>query len=203
MHRRDGCTEATLINHSSRCCVKRRAYLSRMPEAGSPAAVQERQLPASFIMPGNRLLFLNCRNGRTMLHRNPLAIMLRSRQQGLPPRSGKPVTLNVAAVWFLCCPTRMQFWQAFPNRGTLALLRPGSRFVQLRFLHSARTGWRVQSAHFICPGTPLKRNIEREKNLIRMLQEIPLTEVERAAMEDGIEAMTRLTDSLQKVATPG
>ncbi|EXU74346.1 site-specific recombinase [Erwinia mallotivora] len=45
--------------------------------------------------------------------------------------------------------------------------------------------------------------LEGKHNLIRMLQEIPLTEVERAAVEDGIEAMTRLTNSLQKVATPG
>ena len=35
-----------------------------------------------------------------------------------------------------------------------------------------------------------------------MLQEIPLLEEERAAVEDGVEAMTKLADGLRDVATP-
>ena len=44
--------------------------------------------------------------------------------------------------------------------------------------------------------------VEGQRNLLRMMQEIPLTESERAAVEDGIEAMKKLTDSLQNVASP-
>jgi hypothetical protein len=35
-----------------------------------------------------------------------------------------------------------------------------------------------------------------------MLQEIPLLEEERAAVEDGVAAMTRLADGLRDIATP-
>jgi hypothetical protein len=35
-----------------------------------------------------------------------------------------------------------------------------------------------------------------------MLQEIPLLAEERAAVEDGVEAMTKLADGLRDVATP-
>jgi hypothetical protein len=44
--------------------------------------------------------------------------------------------------------------------------------------------------------------LEAKANLARMLQEIPLLEEERAAVEDGVEAMTRLADGLREVATP-
>ena len=44
--------------------------------------------------------------------------------------------------------------------------------------------------------------LEASANLQRMLVEIPLTEVERAAVEDGGEAVTRLLDRLADVATP-
>ncbi len=44
--------------------------------------------------------------------------------------------------------------------------------------------------------------LEAQVNLARMLQEIPLLEEERAAVEDGVAAMTKLADGLRDVATP-
>ena len=44
--------------------------------------------------------------------------------------------------------------------------------------------------------------VEGQRNLLRLMQEIPLTESERAAVEDGVEAMKKLTDSLRNVASP-
>lgn len=44
--------------------------------------------------------------------------------------------------------------------------------------------------------------LEASANLARMLQEIPLQEGERAAVEDGIEAMAKLVSSLRNTATP-
>ncbi|MBC8151726.1 MAG: hypothetical protein H7Z72_02335 [Bacteroidetes bacterium] len=45
--------------------------------------------------------------------------------------------------------------------------------------------------------------IEGKRNLQRMLQEIPLLEDERAAVEDGIEAMDKLLSRLADVPAPG
>ena len=44
--------------------------------------------------------------------------------------------------------------------------------------------------------------LEASANLSRMLQEIPLQEGERAAVEDGIEAMAKLVNSLRDTAAP-
>lgn len=44
--------------------------------------------------------------------------------------------------------------------------------------------------------------LEASANLSRMLQEIPLQDGERAAVEDGIEAMTKLANSLRNTPTP-
>lgn len=44
--------------------------------------------------------------------------------------------------------------------------------------------------------------LEGKANLLRMLQEIPLSEEERAAVEDGIEAMKKLCQQLADVPTP-
>ncbi|MGH7122261.1 MAG: tyrosine-type recombinase/integrase [Acetobacteraceae bacterium] len=44
--------------------------------------------------------------------------------------------------------------------------------------------------------------LEAKVNLARMLQEIPLLDEERAAVEDGVAAMARLADSLRDVVTP-
>lgn len=44
--------------------------------------------------------------------------------------------------------------------------------------------------------------LEGRANLLRLLQEIPLSEEERAAVEDGIEAMEKLYEQLADVPTP-
>jgi integrase len=44
--------------------------------------------------------------------------------------------------------------------------------------------------------------LEAKSNLARMLQDIPLLEEERAAVEDGLEAMKKLADGLRETATP-
>src|SRR5258708_2849006 len=44
--------------------------------------------------------------------------------------------------------------------------------------------------------------VEAKVSLVRMLQEIPLLDEERAAVEDGVAAMTKLTNGLRDVATP-
>ena len=44
--------------------------------------------------------------------------------------------------------------------------------------------------------------LEGKANLQRMLQQIPLTEEEQAAVEEGIEAMNKLSAKLSSVPTP-
>lgn len=44
--------------------------------------------------------------------------------------------------------------------------------------------------------------LEGKQNLLKLLQEIPLTEDEQAAVEEGIEAMNKLIFKLKDVATP-
>ena len=44
--------------------------------------------------------------------------------------------------------------------------------------------------------------VEAKGNLIRMLQELPLRDEERTAVEDGVKAMERLTEGLRDIATP-
>ena len=44
--------------------------------------------------------------------------------------------------------------------------------------------------------------LEASANLSRMLQEIPLQEGARAAVEDGIEEMVKLVNSLRNTAAP-
>ena len=56
---------------------------------------------------------------------------------------------------------------------------------------------------FYCPkGSSQAQLLEGKANLQRMLQEIPLTEDERAAVEDGIAAMEKLCQQLADVPTP-
>ncbi len=44
--------------------------------------------------------------------------------------------------------------------------------------------------------------VQAKGNLIRMLQELPLRDEERTAVEDGVKAMERLTEGLRDIATP-
>lgn len=51
-------------------------------------------------------------------------------------------------------------------------------------------------------GSTQAQLLEGKANLLRMLQEIPLTEEERAAVEDGVGAMEKLCQQLANVPTP-
>jgi integrase len=51
-------------------------------------------------------------------------------------------------------------------------------------------------------GSSQAQLLEGKANLLRMLQEIPLSEEERAAVEDGIEAMAKLCRQLADIPTP-
>jgi integrase len=51
-------------------------------------------------------------------------------------------------------------------------------------------------------GSSQAQLLESKANLQRMLQEIPLTEDERAAVEEGVEAMEKLSKKLLEVPTP-
>ena len=51
-------------------------------------------------------------------------------------------------------------------------------------------------------GSSQAQLLEGKANLLRMLQEIPLSEEERAAVEDGIAAMEKLCQQLADVPTP-
>ena len=56
---------------------------------------------------------------------------------------------------------------------------------------------------FYCPkGSTQAQLLEGKANLLRMLQEIPLTEEERAAVEDGVAAIEKLCQQLADVPTP-
>jgi hypothetical protein len=51
-------------------------------------------------------------------------------------------------------------------------------------------------------GSTQAQLLEGKANLLYMLQEIPLSDEERAAVEDGIEAMEKLCQQLADVPTP-
>jgi hypothetical protein len=51
-------------------------------------------------------------------------------------------------------------------------------------------------------GSSQAQILEARSNLLRMSEEIPLTEDERAAVEDGIQALEQLSSSLIDVPTP-
>ncbi|WP_320744758.1 hypothetical protein [Enterobacter sp. 276E10] len=44
--------------------------------------------------------------------------------------------------------------------------------------------------------------IEGRQNLLKLMQEIPLTEDEQAAVENDVEAMDKLIDKLKNIETP-
>jgi hypothetical protein len=55
---------------------------------------------------------------------------------------------------------------------------------------------------YIAKGSTRAQLLEGKANLQRMRQEIPLSEVEIAAVEDGLAALEKLLDQLTDVATP-
>jgi integrase len=60
----------------------------------------------------------------------------------------------------------------------------------------------AKCAFYVPKGSSRAQAVEGKANLLRMLQEIPLTEDERAAVEDGAAAFDRLLDGLADVPTP-
>lgn len=160
MHRGKRINGRYIMTPSFHCFAKKQAYLSRMPEAESPVTVPGRQSPASFITPGSRLIFLNCRNGWGMPRRNRPVIMLILRQQGLPAHLKKRVTLNVTAAWFQCSSIRTPSWKAClrkENPGNIMIL--GMDYAHTIFLTSVRTGWPVPNVHFTYQKRHLRHSI--------------------------------------------
>lgn len=60
----------------------------------------------------------------------------------------------------------------------------------------------AKCAFYVPKGSSCAQVLEGKANLLRMLQEIPLTEDERAAVEDGVQAFDRLEAKLADVPTP-
>jgi integrase len=60
----------------------------------------------------------------------------------------------------------------------------------------------AKCAFYLPKGSSRAQALEGKTHLLRMLQEIPLTEDERAAVEDGVTAFDRLLDRLSQVPTP-
>jgi site-specific recombinase XerC len=55
---------------------------------------------------------------------------------------------------------------------------------------------------YLAKGSGRAQLLEGKHNLLRMRQEIPLNEAERAAVDDGVAALQKLLDQLTDVATP-
>jgi hypothetical protein len=60
----------------------------------------------------------------------------------------------------------------------------------------------AKCTHYRPKGTTYAQLLEGKANLMRMLQEIPLIEQERLAVEDGIAAFEKLCQKLADVPTP-
>ena len=68
---------------------------------------------------------------------------------------------------------------------------------------SARTGWRARGVPFTCPRTSSKALLlEGKENLLRLRQEIPLSDDELRAIDDGIAAHDELVAKLADVPAP-
>jgi integrase len=79
----------------------------------------------------------------------------------------------------------------------------GHGYCTFTFFEQCR--YRMASARcsYYLPKTSSQAQLlEGKANLLRMQQEIPLTEEERAAVEDGVEAFERLLQKLEGVPTP-
>jgi Phage integrase family len=79
----------------------------------------------------------------------------------------------------------------------------GHGYCTYDFFDSCKHRMACAKCNFYLPKNSSQAQIlESKSNLQRMLQEIPLTEDERAAVEDGIEAMKNLSTKLVDVPTP-
>ncbi|MEY1581280.1 hypothetical protein AB7Z98_20730 [Providencia manganoxydans] len=69
------------------------------------------------------------------------------------------------------------------------------------FLNNARMA--CAKCSFYLPMSSAKAQyIEGRQNLLKLMQEIPLTEDEQAAVENNVEAMDKLIDKLKKYLNP-
>jgi len=60
----------------------------------------------------------------------------------------------------------------------------------------------AKCSFYVPKGSSRAQLLEAKANLQRLKQEIPLTEAERAAVEDGLEAVERLCAKLADTPTP-
>jgi len=76
--------------------------------------------------------------------------------------------------------------------------------VLMTFLSNAPIGWHVQNAHFYMPKSSSEAQyLEGRQNLLKLMQEIPLTDDEQAAVENDIQAVDKLLNKLTGGAPPG
>ncbi|MDV5422786.1 hypothetical protein [Klebsiella pneumoniae] len=78
----------------------------------------------------------------------------------------------------------------------------GHGFCSYDFFEQCPHRMACAKCSFYLPKTSSEVQLESRNNLIRMMQEIPLTDDEQAAVEDGIEAMEKLVIKLKNVANP-
>ena len=79
----------------------------------------------------------------------------------------------------------------------------GHGYCTYDFFDQCKHRMACAQCNFYVPKDSSKGQIlESQENLAQMLQEIPLTEEEQAAVEEGIEAMQKLAASLANVPTP-
>jgi hypothetical protein len=79
----------------------------------------------------------------------------------------------------------------------------GTATVPTTFSINARIAWRAQKCSFYMPkGSTASALLQGKKNLLRMRQEIPLTDVEVAALDDGASALDSFVEPLANVPTP-
>jgi hypothetical protein len=68
---------------------------------------------------------------------------------------------------------------------------------------NARTGWPAPKCSFYVPkGSTAAVLLEGKSNLLRVRQEIPLSDAELAALDDGVSALESLLSRLADVPTP-
>ena len=89
------------------------------------------------------------------------------------------------------------------RRPALAALRPRARLVQLHLLRAMPHRMACARCDFYTPKDSTKAQLlEAKDNLQRMLAAIPLTDDERAAVDDGHTAVNALLARLTDVPTP-
>jgi len=108
---------------------------------------------------------------------------------------------NLRAIEVLIDRKRFEPVSVQRKRGSSTIL--GTATVHTTSSINVRTGWPVQNVR-----STSQRNLQRQlllegkSNLLRMRQEIPLSEAELAALDDGVSALESLLNRLADVPTP-